>query len=141
VRNATHEAFVLPPNPPIRLLNSPGVSSALLNLAIAAIAGLGALPRKAALRAVLRPGKLLVDIRSEEEFAELALAGSTPMFHPAGTCAIGAVVDSSARVIGTEGLRVVDASIMPTIPRGNTNIPTMMLAEKCAAEISGEVGP
>jgi 5-(hydroxymethyl)furfural/furfural oxidase len=140
VRNATHEAFVLPPSPPIRLLNSPGVSSALLNLALAAIAGLGALPRKAALRAVLRPGKLLVDIRSDEEFAELALAGATPMFHPAGTCAIGAVVDAQARVIGVESLRVVDASIMPTIPRGNTNIPTMMLAEKCAAGMRGEVG-
>jgi 5-(hydroxymethyl)furfural/furfural oxidase len=134
VRNATHEAFILPPNPPIRLLNSPGLSSALLNLALAGIARLGAPPRKAALRAVLKPGKLLDDIRSDEEFAELALAGATPMFHPAGTCAIGAVVDSRARVIGVENLRVVDASIMPTIPRGNTNIPTIMLAEKCATE-------
>jgi 5-(hydroxymethyl)furfural/furfural oxidase len=140
VRNVTHEAFVLPPNPPIRLLNSPGISSALLNLAIAGVAGLGGPPRKAALRAMLAPGKLLSDIRDEEEFAELALAGATPMFHPAGTCAMGKVVDSAARVIGTENLRVVDASIMPEIPRGNTNVPTMMLAEKCAAEIGAEAG-
>jgi choline dehydrogenase-like flavoprotein len=42
---------------------------------------------------------------------------------------MGAVVDPQARVIGVENLRVIDASIMPTIPRGNTNIPTLMLAE------------
>ena len=48
---------------------------------------------------------------------------------------MGAVVDPQARVVGVENLRVVDASIMPVIPRGNTNIPTLMLAEKCAAQI------
>jgi 5-(hydroxymethyl)furfural/furfural oxidase len=139
VRNATYEAFVLPPNPPIRLLNSPGLSSWLLNQAIAGVVGLGRMPRKAALRAVLKPGKLLADIRDQDEFAELALAGATPMFHPAGTCAMGKVVDSQARVIGVENLRVVDASIMPIIPRGNTNIPTIMLAERCADQIKAEV--
>lgn len=46
-----------------------------------------------------------------------------------------AVVDPAGRVYGVEGLRVVDASIMPWVPRGNTNIPTLMLAEKIAAEI------
>jgi len=62
-------------------------------------------------------------------------------FHVCGTCRMGrpddrdAVVDSQGRVRGLSGLRVVDASIMPSIPRGNTNIPTIMLAEKIAAEI------
>jgi 5-(hydroxymethyl)furfural/furfural oxidase len=135
VRAATFEAFVLPPNPPIRLLNRPGSSSALLGHAIAAIVALPAPARRAALRRVLAPGKLLADIAGEAEFEELALAGATPMFHPAGTCAIGAVVDTHARVTGVESLRVVDASIMPIIPRANTNIPTLMLAEKCAAHI------
>jgi choline dehydrogenase-like flavoprotein len=88
---------------------------------------------------VLKPGKLLADISDDREFAELALAGATPMFHPVGTCAIGRVVDSGARVIGAENLRVVDASIMPTIPRANTNIPTIMVAEKCAAAIRGDL--
>jgi 5-(hydroxymethyl)furfural/furfural oxidase len=135
VRSVTHEAFVLPPNPPIRLLNQPGLSSAALGHAIAAMVALPAAARRAALRRVLAPGKLLADIASETEFDELVLAGATPMFHPAGTCAMGAVVDPQARVIGINNLRVVDASIMPTIPRGNTNIPTLMLAEKCAAHI------
>jgi choline dehydrogenase-like flavoprotein len=87
---------------------------------------------------VLAPGKLLADISSEAEFSELVLAGVTPMFHPACTCAMGAVVDYEARVVGVDNLRVVDASIMPAIPRGNTNIPTLMLAEKCAAQILAE---
>jgi 5-(hydroxymethyl)furfural/furfural oxidase len=47
-----------------------------------------------------------------------------------------AVVDAAGRVRGIAGLRVVDASIMPTVPRGNTNIPTIMVAEKISAEIA-----
>jgi choline dehydrogenase len=53
-------------------------------------------------------------------------------FHPVGTCAIGAVVDAAGRVPGIEGLRVADASIMPTIPRVNTNLSTAALAERIA---------
>ena len=135
VRATTHEAFVLPPNPPVRILNKPGAWSAVLNQVIAAIVALPGPARRTALRRVIAPGKLLADIGDEAEFSELALAGVSPMFHPTSTCAIGAVVDPQARVMGVEKLRVVDASIMPAIPRANTNIPTLMLAEKCAAEI------
>jgi choline dehydrogenase-like flavoprotein len=61
-----------------------------------------------------------------------------------GTCRMGpandrmAVVDPTGRVRGLEGLRVVDASIMPTLPRGNTNIATLMVAEKAADAIAKE---
>jgi 5-(hydroxymethyl)furfural/furfural oxidase len=61
------------------------------------------------------------------------------VFHPAGTCRMGAegdplaVVDPAGRVHGVGGLRVADASIMPNIVAGNTNLPTIMLAEKIAA--------
>lgn len=65
-------------------------------------------------------------------------AGSPPMGHVTGTCRMGrpddpdAVVDSQCRVIGLDGLRVVDASIMPCVPSANTNLPAIMIAERAA---------
>ncbi len=59
------------------------------------------------------------------------------VFHPVGTCAIGSIVDPELRVYGVDGLRVIDASVMPTITRGNTNAPTIMIAEKAADLIRG----
>ena len=56
------------------------------------------------------------------------------------TCAIGAVVDSDLTVLGLDGLRVVDASVMPTLIRGNTNAPTIMIAERAADLITGQTG-
>jgi choline dehydrogenase len=54
-------------------------------------------------------------------------------FHPAGTCPLGAVLDPDARVLGVDGLLVADASLMPTIPRANTNLTTAAIAERVAA--------
>jgi choline dehydrogenase len=76
--------------------------------------------------------------QTEEELAEAASLIGTTIFHPVGTCRMGkiddpmAVVDSELRVKGVRGLRVVDASIMPFITSGNTNSPTLMIAEKAA---------
>ncbi|MFT4299223.1 MAG: GMC family oxidoreductase N-terminal domain-containing protein [Aeromicrobium sp.] len=54
------------------------------------------------------------------------------IYHPVGTCALGKVVDAQLRVQGVEGLRVADASVMPRVPRGNTNAPAIMVGEKAA---------
>src|SRR5476649_2685913 len=82
-------------------------------------------------------------VRDDNETALIKAAGDigTTIFHPVGTAKMGrdddarAVVDARLRVIGIEGLRVVDASVMPSITSGNTNSPTMMIAEKGAAMI------
>jgi choline dehydrogenase len=82
-----------------------------------------------------KPG---LEYSTEEQLAEAAGLIGTTIFHPVGTCKMGkvddpmAVVDSHLRVIGVAGLRVVDASVMPTITSGNTNSPTLMIAEKAA---------
>ena len=73
---------------------------------------------------------------TEEALAKAAGEIGTTIFHPVGTCKMGqdsmAVVDANLRVYGIQGLRVADASIMPTITSGNTNSPTMVIAEKAA---------
>ena len=83
-----------------------------------------------------RPGPELV---SDEDLAQAAGDISTTIFHPVGTCKMGmdalAVVDPRLKVHGLDGLRIADASVMPTITSGNTNSPTLMIAEKAAAMI------
>lgn len=80
---------------------------------------------------------------SDEDVAAHVRAHGQTAYHPVGTCKMGidelAVVDPQLRVRGVEGLRVVDASIMPTIPRGNTNAPTIAVAERAAELIRGSV--
>jgi choline dehydrogenase len=74
---------------------------------------------------------------SDEDIMDFVERRAHTLYHPVGTCAMGSVVDDELRVIGLEGLRVVDASVMPTIPRGNTNAPTIMVAEKASDIIRG----
>jgi choline dehydrogenase len=81
--------------------------------------------------------------QSDAEIVEYIRNHAQSMYHPAGTCKMGhdtmAVVDNRLRVHGIDGLRVVDASIMPTIVNGNLNAPVIMIAEKIADQLAGRV--
>ncbi len=86
----------------------------------------------------VKPG---LQFQTDEELARLAGDIGTTIFHPVGTCKMGAdddamaVVDSQLRVRGVPGLTVADASVMPTITSGNTNSPTLMIAERAAQAV------
>ena len=82
--------------------------------------------------------------QSDEQILEYVRAQGESVYHPVGTCKMGsdklAVVDDRLRVHGVKALRVADASIMPTIPSGNTNAPAIMIAEKCADMLLQDAG-
>ena len=95
-------------------------------------------PSQPALKAVERAPFSVPASDSDEGHPRLGARGRQTVYHPTSTCAIGAVVDPELRVYGVEGLRVVDASVMPTITRANTHAPTVMIAEKAADLILGK---
>ncbi len=86
-------------------------------------------------------------LQSDEELSTFVRANGAITLHPVGTCKMGvasdpmAVVDDELKVRGVEGLRVIDASVMPDVPGGNTNAPTIMIAEKGADMIRGRSLP
>jgi choline dehydrogenase len=102
-------------------------------------------PLNKQLKAELAPG---LAVRTDADLRDWARGNLSTIYHPVGTCAMGgdsrvaasklaSVVDTQLRVRGVERLRVVDASVMPTVPRGNTNAPTIAIAERAADLIQG----
>ena len=85
------------------------------------------------------------DLASDATIDAWVRAGANTIFHPVGTARMGAdpesVTDPALRVRGVEGLRIADASVMPTVIGGNTSAPTMMIAEKAADLILGRTPP
>ena len=132
------DVFAVMPGSLVRRLNGPGRFNRVAAAALAVLLDAPAPFRRMVLD---RAGKVLSQFLSSTPRDDL-LDYVTPIFHPSGTCRMGssvdseAVVDASCRVRGVDGLRVVDASIMPTIPTGNTCLPTMMLVEHAAKFIA-----
>ena len=93
--------------------------------------------RQEPLRAVERAPFSVPESDSDGDLMAFARRVGQSVYHPTSTCAMGSVVDSELRVYGFDGLRVVDASVMPEITRGNTNAPVIMIAERAADLIRG----
>ena len=96
-----------------------------------------------ALRALQKQEMYTAGVKTDDDIRNILRARADTVYHPVGTCKMGsdamAVVDAKLRVHGMEGLRVVDASIMPTLVGGNTNAPTIMIGEKAADIIKAEM--
>ena len=97
-----------------------------------------------ALKALQTADVFTAGVESDDDIRKALRERVDTVYHPVGTCKMGvndpmAVVDPKLRVYGLDGLRVVDASIMPTLIGGNTNAPTIMIGEKAADMIGAEL--
>jgi 5-(hydroxymethyl)furfural/furfural oxidase len=139
------ELFPASFSPRVRALSRLGPRNRVLT---AAVAGLLDLQPRVARRAMLRrmfAGELALDalVDDEAQLLRMVRRNVFGVWHPSGTCRMGAagdplaVTDPQGRVHGMKGLRVVDASLMPRLPTANTNVPTIMMAEKIAHEMLG----
>jgi choline dehydrogenase-like flavoprotein len=139
VRGCFEDVWLLPRDPPLRLMNGTGAAGALKALGARAVLDAPPALRRAVVSRAIRPGRLVADRHRHDPISDAEIiAASGTMFHPSCTCAIGrkedpmAVVDPECRVYGVHGLRVADASVMPRVPSANTNFPTIMIAERVA---------
>jgi 5-(hydroxymethyl)furfural/furfural oxidase len=144
VRECFYEAYLLPRDPPLRLINGLGALGSAKAIAASAVFDAPSPVRRAIIGGAIRPGRLIADQYGGKAISDSEiLASSGTMFHPSCTCALGgqgdrmAVVDPECRVYGVQGLRVADASVMPSVPSANTNFPTIMIAERVADFIRG----
>jgi choline dehydrogenase-like flavoprotein len=97
-----------------------------------------------ALRALQKKEMFTAGVRTDDDIRAVLRARVDTVYHPVGTARMGtgdpmAVVDPKLKVHGIEGLRIVDASVMPTLIGGNTNAPTIMIGEKAADMIKAEL--
>jgi 5-(hydroxymethyl)furfural/furfural oxidase len=146
VRAVVNETFPSSYSERIRNLNRHSEVN-WLRAAAARIALDGPAPlRRTLLHKVISPGAGIAELKASRELLEAwVVERATPFFHPVGTCRMGApgdpkaVLDSDCRVRGIAGLRVVDASIMPAIVRGATNLTVIMIGEKMADALARDL--
>ncbi len=133
-------------SPRVARIARPGIWNAAQRGALSAMLELAGPARGPLIHAVVTRGRtmagLLADPAAMQEFVRANVGGT---WHPSGTCRMGrpddplAVTDPQGRVIGVRGLRVADASVMPVIPCANTNLPTLMIAERMAAMMAAQM--
>jgi choline dehydrogenase-like flavoprotein len=143
--NLFRDAFLLPPVMALDQFNKPGIRGALLGQAAKLVLDAPSAMSRTVLGRMLRPGRWIGNRSGRRPLSdEDILSAIAPMGHVTSTCSIGrdddpmAVVDSACRVYGVSNLRVVDASIMPSVPSANTNLTTIMVAERAAELIASE---
>lgn len=146
VAQTFRDAYLLPPVMALDQFNRPGVAGTLMAQAAKLVLDAPGAVSRPILNMMLKPGRWIGNRHHHATLAdEEILSAIAPMGHVAGTCAIGrrddpmAVVDNACRVHGIGNLRVVDASIMPRVPSANTNLTTIMLAERAADLIMAAV--
>jgi len=139
VRQCFEEIYLMPRQAPLKLINGTGLSGLAKAAGATAMLSAPAPLRRAMIGAAIKPGRLVADQATTRPVTDDEILDATgASFHPSSTCAIGAesdpmaVVDPCCRVYAVEGLRVADASVMPNIVSANTNIPTIMIAERVA---------
>lgn len=139
VRGVRNEVFASGYSAVVRRLNGPGAISSVVSEVLAHLLDGPPALRRSVIRAGIARGGVSESRLGRERWKD-ALVRNRPIwtYHPVGTCAMGAdnddstVVDPRGRVLGVDGLSVIDASIMPAIPRANTCLPVLMLAERAA---------
>jgi 5-(hydroxymethyl)furfural/furfural oxidase len=145
VAAAYNDAFLLPPVMSLQQFNRTGIAGRLMGLAIKAVLNAPPALTRNILARRIRPGRWIANRHRHAPARDAELiAAAAPMAHPCGTCAIGpesnktAVVDPHCCVYGVANLRVIDASVMPRVPSANTNLPTIMVAERAAELVRSE---
>ncbi len=143
MRETFSDAFLLPPVMALNQFDRPGAMGAIMSQAATFLLNGPASLSRWTLNRVLAPGRWIGNRGGHAALTDdEILSAIAPMGHVTSTCSIGrpdntmAVVDRNCRVYGVEKLRVVDASIMPSVPSANTNLTTLMVAERAAELIS-----
>lgn len=147
VNQTFNDAFLLPPVMALNQFERPGLMGSIFAQAAKLVLDAPASVSRWVLNRVLQPGRWIGNRQKRAALSDdEILSAVAPMGHVASTCSMGprddpmAVVDSTCRVYGVENLRVVDASIMPSVPSANTNLTTMMIGERAAELIASKAG-
>lgn len=143
VKHTFSDAFILPPIMALNQFDRPGVVGSVMARAAAMLLNAPSAVSRWALGRVLVPGRWIGNARQRQALTDdEILSAVAPMGHVTSTCSMGrpdnpmAVVDKNCRVYGVDNLRVVDASIMPSVPSANTNLTTIMVAERASELIA-----